>query len=129
MNMKFDLFNLIVVILTGIVGLGLFLIPVPILALYGVDLSQNIPGQFLARFCGSAFLGFAVQWWMGRNPKSELKWRNACLFGGFVTCLLGLIVSVWGGFVGLANFLIWINVIIYIFLTVSFGYFYFLKYK
>ena len=125
--MKFNLFILVLIILTLFVGFGFMVLPVSTLDLYGVDISQNIPGQFLARYCGSAFWGFAVLWWMARNANSVGDWKRACLLGGFVTTLAGLIVSIWGGLVGVANWLIWINTVVYILLTIGFGYYYFQK--
>lgn len=127
--MKMNLFIMIAAILAAVVGLGLLMVPVLILSLYGIDLSQNLPGQFLARYCGSAFLGFAMLLWRGQNAKSEAEWVTASLLGGLVVNVTGLLVSIWAGLVGAASNFIWINTIIYGFLTIGFGYFYLQKSK
>jgi len=127
--MKLKLFLLIAAILAAIFGLGFLLAPVLSLGMYGVDLSQNISGQFLGRYMGSAFLGLAVTWFMARGTKTFEELSRAGLLGGLVVGVTGLIVAIWDGIAGPANNFIWINTVIYLFLAVGFGYFYFKKSK
>lgn len=125
--MKLNLFILIAAILGFIFGLGFLLMPVQSIAPYGVDLSQNITGQFLSRYLGSAFVALAVTWVMARGAKSEDALKKAGLLGGLVLGVTGLIVAIWDSIAGVGNSLTWINAVIYAFLTIGFVYFYFKK--
>ena len=125
--MKLNLFILIAAILGFIFGLGFLLMPVQSIAPYGVDLSQNITGQFLSRYLGSALVALAVTWVMARGAKSEDALKKAGLLGGLVLGVTGLIVAIWDSLAGAGNSLTWINAVIYAFLTIGFAYFYFKK--
>jgi len=125
--MKIKLFILIAGILGVIWGVGFLLVPVFALQAYGIDLSQDITGQFLCRYLGSAFLALSVTWLMARSAKTEDALNKAGLLGGLVLGVTGLIVAIWDGVAGVANNFIWINSVIYLFLAIGFGYFYFKK--
>lgn len=125
--MKQSLFVLIASIIAIIYGLAFLLVPVQFLTLYGLDLSQNHSAAFLARYCGSAFLGLAVTWLMARGGKSQQALLKVGLLGGLVIGITGLIVAVWDALTGTANQVIWINTVIYLFLGIGFGYYYFRK--
>jgi hypothetical protein len=125
--MKLNLYLLIAAILALIFGLGFLLVPVLTLSLYGVDLSQSPHAQFLTRYGGSAFLGWAAAWFMARNDKTFDGLKKAGLLGGLVLGVTGLIVAIWNATAGITNSLIWINPVIYLFLSIGFAYFYFKK--
>jgi hypothetical protein len=108
-----------------IFGLGFILIPSTALSLYGIDLSQNIVGQFLCRYLGSALLGVSVTWFMFRGAKSQGEMTRGVVVGALVLAVTGLIVAIWDGIAGVASAVVWINTVIYAFLTIGFGYFYF----
>jgi len=127
--MKLNLFLLIAAILALIFGLGFLLLPVLTLNLYGADLSENLHAQFLARYGGSAFLGWAVAWFFARGAKTLEDLKKVGLLGGFVVGVTGLIVAIMNVAAGINNSLIWINPVLYLFLSIGFGYFYFKKAK
>jgi len=120
--MKINTFLAITAVLAVLYGLGFFLIPAQTLGLYGITLDIN--GLFVARYLGSAFLGVAVLTWMARSLSSKEAFRPIIL-GDFVISLTGLIVAVWDAFAGSGNALSWATVVIYLFLTLGFGYFQF----
>ena len=105
-------------------GLGFILAPAWTEASYGVNLDTG--GQLLARFMGSAYLGLAVIFWMARNT-TNLETRRILVVGGFVTMVLGLIVSLYDRFMGIENALAWSTVVIFLLLSIGFGYFSVLK--
>ena len=121
--MKFNTFLAIAAILAALYGLGFILIPAQTLALYGITLDVN--GLFVARYLGSAFLGIAVLTWMARSLTAREALKPIIL-GDFVVSLTGLVVSVWDAFAGGGNVLSWATVVIYLFLTLGFGYFQFI---
>jgi hypothetical protein len=120
--MKINTFFAIAAVLAAIYGLGFFLIPAQTVGLYGITLDVN--GQFVGRYLGSAFLGVAVLTWMARSLTSQEALRPI-LLGDFVISLTGLAVAVWDTFAGSGNALSWVTVVIYLFLTLGFGYFQF----
>ena len=125
--MKLNLFILIAAILGFIFGLGFLLIPVQSIAPYGVDLSQNVTGQFLGRYLGSALVALAVTWLMARSAKTEEALKKAGLMGGLVLGVTGLFVAIWDSLAGAGNSFTWVNAAIYAFLTIGFAYYYFKK--
>lgn len=121
--MKLNTFLAIAAVLAVIYGLGFLLIPAIFLGLYGITLDVN--GLFVARYLGSAFLGVAVLTWLARSLTSQEALRPIIL-GDFVISLTGLVVAVWDAFAGGGNALSWFTVVIYLFLTLGFGYFQFI---
>ena len=122
--MKLGTFMAIAAVLALVFGLAFILVPAQLLALYGVTLEQG--GQWVGRYLGSAFLGIGVLTWLGRKaaPGEGLR---AILLGSFVLGVTGLVVAVLDSILGVGNALAWSTVVIYLFLTVGFGYFQFVK--
>jgi len=120
--MKLNTFLAIGAVLAVIYGLGFLLVPAQTIGLYGITLDVN--GLFVARYLGSAFLGVAVLTWMARSLTSQEALRPIIL-GDFVISLTGLFVAVWDAFAGAGNALSWATVVIYLFLSLGFGYFQF----
>lgn len=122
--MKHGLFMTIAAILALIFGLAFLLVPAQFLGLYGLSLDPSF--QWIARYLGSAFAGLAVLTWMGRNVPSGPALR-AILMGDFVVSLTGLVVAVLDRLYGEGNSLVWLTVVLYLLLTLGFGYFVFVK--
>ena len=122
--MKLGTFMAIAAVLALVFGLAFILVPAQLLAFYGVTLEQG--GQWVGRYLGSAFLGIGVLTWLGRKaaPGEGLR---AILLGSFVLGVTGLVVAVLDSILGVGNALAWSTVVIYLFLTVGFGYFQFVK--
>ena len=117
-------FMAIAAILAILFGLGFILAPALTWSLYGVTL--EVPGQWMARYLGSAFIGFGVIKWLARNAEASEGLR-AVLLGAFAIAVLGLVVAFLDAIRGMGNGLHWLNVVIYLFLAVGFGYFQFVK--
>ena len=122
--MKQGTFMVIAAALAFAFGLAFILVPAQLMSLFGVTLQEG--GQWVARYLGSAFLGIAVLTWLGRNV-DDGKAMRAILLGNFVLSVTGLIVAVLDAFLGVGNALIWLDVAIYLFLTVGFGYYLFIS--
>jgi hypothetical protein len=122
--MKRSTFMAIAAVVAAVFGLGFILAPAWTMSSYGVTLETA--GQWMARYLGSAFIGIGVLTWLAKNAEPSEGLR-AVLLGGFVTCVLGLVVAVLDALSGLGNALVWLNVVIYLFLTVGFGYFQFVE--
>ncbi len=122
MNLR-NLFILSAVV--GLVfGLGFLIFPDQLLQLYGVELSEA--GLYVGRLMGAVFIGVGVITWQARYSNDSLA-RRAIVAGLFIDFLLGLVVSVMMMFSGLVNALGWSTVIIYLFFTLGYGYFQFIK--
>jgi len=122
--MKLKTLMVITSIIGLLFGLGFLFLPAWTEASYGVNL--DIGGQYIARLLGSAFLGYAVLLWLARNtPPSEA--RRAIVLSVFVTMLLGLILTIYDRIVGIENALAWSSFVIYLLLSIGFGYFSFIK--
>ncbi len=123
--MKLSTFMAIASVLALVFGLAFILVPTQTMSLYGITL--EVGGQWVGRYLGSAFLGIAVITWGARKiPQGDAL--RAVIFGELVVSVTGLIVAVLNK-ISAGNALVWSTVVIYIFLTAGFGYFYFAKPK
>jgi hypothetical protein len=105
-------------------GLGFVLVPEPLLASYGVELSEA--GLFVARLLGTAFIAFALISWLIKDSPGSSELR-AVILAFFVSDLIGFVLSLIFQLQGVANALGWSTVLIYLLLGVGFGYFYLSK--
>jgi hypothetical protein len=71
-------------------GLGFLLAPVPLLASYGVELSDA--GLYVARLLGTAFIAFALISWFFRDSPGSSELR-AVILAFFVSDLIGFVLS------------------------------------
>lgn len=115
-------------ILTAVValvfGLGFLILPDQLLQLYGIELSEA--GLYIGRLIGTVFIGVGIITWQARYSNDSSA-RRAIVTGLFIDFLLGLVVSIMMMFSGLVNALGWSTVIIYLFFTLGYGYFQFIK--
>lgn len=122
--MKIATFMAIAAVLALVFGLAFILAPAQLMSLYGVTLEAG--GQWVGRYLGSAFIGIAVLTWLSRNaPQGEAL--RAVVLGLFILSITGLVVAVLDGLFGPGSGLVWSTVAIYLFLTLGFGYFQFIK--
>ena len=105
-------------------GLGFLLVPETVLSLYGLDLSAG--GLIITQYLGTAFVGFAVLMWLQRT-KEHTDARRAVVLGFLIHFAIGLVLSVISALSGVMNALGWLNVVIYLFFTLGYGYFQFIN--
>ena len=122
--MRLALFMTLAAVAALLFGLAFLLVPASLLSLYGITLDPS--AQWVARYLGSAFLGIAALTWLGRAATSGPGLR-AILVGGFVVSITGLVVAIFDRLYGSGNMLVWSTVVIYLLLSLGFGYFVFLK--
>lgn len=118
--MRVNTLMMITAVVSFIFGVGFILAPVQAISLYGNTLEGV--GVFIARYFGASLLALAFIAWLNRNQAS--KGVQAGFFAGMV---LGLVVSVYDAIAGTHNALVWLNVVIYLLLSIGFGYFAFMK--
>jgi len=99
-------------------GLAFLVVPGSLLSLYGVALEPS--SQYLARYFGSALLGFAAINWLGRSIKSGPGLR-AILVGSLVASTTGLVISAFELLGGADNLFLWSTLVIYFLLSLGFG--------
>ena len=122
--MKLDTFMSIVAVFAFVFGLSYVVAPVQANLPFGITLDGT--AQWVCRYLGAAYLGIAVLVWFARKA-TEGKALHAILLGGFIMSAIGIVLAVLDSFYGGGNALVWSFVAVYIFLTLGFGYFRFVK--
>ena len=122
--MKLGTFMAIAAVIAFVFGLAFILVPSQLVSMYGETL--DLPGQWVARYLGSAFIGIGVMNWFARNAAYNGA-KRAIVLGFFVLAITGLIVAVLDLIYVAGNTLSWLNIAVYLFLTLGFGYFQFMK--
>lgn len=117
-------FMAIAAVLALVFGVLFLLIPAQLMSFWGFTLAEN--GLWVARYLGSAFIGIGLLTWVARRAAHGNALRGAVL-GDFVCSALGLVVAILQATMGSGNALVWLIVAIYVFLTVGFGYYQFVK--
>jgi hypothetical protein len=82
-------------------------------------------GVFIARLFGVDMLGIGFVCWFIRKASGKLV--SDIILGLFVADAIGSVVILSGQLSGMMNILGWINVGVWLFLTLGLGYFYFVK--
>jgi hypothetical protein len=110
-------------------GLAFLLAPASMAEVYGLEAdagSDYVQGaEFIGRFAGVAFIGFAVIAWQARYSADSTA-RRAIVLAFFVSFALGFIVSVIAQFQEVYNALGWSTVVIYLLFALGYGYFQFM---
>jgi NAD/NADP transhydrogenase beta subunit len=123
--MKLSQLMSIKAVITLVFGIGFVLVPKALMSLYGVTLEPA--GAMMTQFFGAAFLLLSIVLWFARNaPYSEVTLR-ALLLAVVIGDAIGFIVALLAQLSGLPNELGWLNVVLYLLLTLGFGYFRFVK--
>lgn len=118
--MKLSNLMVIKAIVCLVFGILLVLVPGLLLSLYGVTLGPG--GIFMARLYGASLVGNLMLSWFARNAVDS-EARQAIVLDLFVYDAIGLVVALLAQLSGLMNPLGWSIVVIYLFLTLGFGYF------
>jgi len=118
--MKLSNLMVIKAIVCLVFGILLVLVPAILLSLYGVTLGPG--GIFMARLYGASLVGNLMLSWFARNAVDS-EARQAIVLDLFVYDAIGFVVALLAQLSGLMNPLGWSIVVIYLFLTLGFGYF------
>lgn len=122
--MKRNTFMSIAAVIGLVFGVSFVLFPGQMMSLYETEVGEA--GIWLGRYFGSAIIGVTVVNWLARNADTSVALR-AILLGFCVMSIVGLIVAVLEMISGISGALIWLNIVIYLFLAVGYGYFGFVK--
>lgn len=112
-------------ILGMLFGLGFLLFPQYLLSSYGVTLDART--TFLTRDYGFTLFALGAIVWLMRNTTSIKEAVKAVVTGGLLFSLLGMIVSIWNIAALTVTPMHWVNLAIYVLLTVGFGILFFKK--
>lgn len=96
-----------------IFGLIWFFIPNIGLKVYGHDLQVHDLACIITRYWGSAYIALAVILWLAREGQSDSIAVRAIIVGGFVLAVTGLIASLIDMFFGVANAMLWLNILLF----------------
>jgi hypothetical protein len=118
--MKRNTFMTIAAIIAFLFGVGYLFFPALMNESYGTPL--EVAGQWVGRYMGAAYIGFGVLNWFSRNAEKSEGLR-AVLLGNFIQDIIGIFVATGDSLFGGGNASVWMNVVIFLFLAIGFGYF------
>lgn len=93
-----------------------------LLGLMGAELGPG--GLFAARLYGAALVGSLLLSWFAREEETSGA-RRAIILDFFIYDGVGLVVTLFAVLTGVLNWLGWGIVVVYLFLTAGFGYYWF----
>ena len=105
-------------------GLGFLFAPESSLSAYGATVDAEL--SQMARFFGSAMLGYALLTWLARDAQ-ESEARRAIILSLILSFAVGFIVALQGQLSGVVNTLGWFTVALYLFFVLGYGYSLFAK--
>jgi hypothetical protein len=124
MHMELSQFLTLKAVLSLGFGIALVLAPASLLSMYGVSLDPV--GGYLARLLGVDLIAIGFVCWAAQGAvENQLVPR--LILALFAADAIGSVVIVWGQLAGVLNALGWVNVVIWLFLTLGLGYFRFLR--
>ncbi|MEJ2637196.1 MAG: hypothetical protein P8184_18165 [Calditrichia bacterium] len=118
--MRFRHLFIINAIIAFIYGIGELLIPATMFAMYGVAYSPGAP--LMAQYFGLTLIAISLLSWLARNI-SDVSAKRVIIMALLVSDVIGVVVSVMGTLTGLMSIVGWSAVVIYLFLTLGYGYF------
>jgi hypothetical protein len=120
--MKLKTLMMIKALICLVFGFLLLVLPGFLLNLMGADPGQA--GLFTAREYGAALAGTLLLTWFARDA-GESKARRAIILDLFIYDAIGVLVAGYYTITGTLNWLGWGIVLVYVFFTIGYGYFWF----
>ena len=120
--MSFKTLMLIKALICLVFAFLLLFFPGQLLGLMGASLGAA--GLFTAREYGAALAGNLALTWYARNA-GKSKARRAIILDLFVYDAIGFVVTLLNVISGVLNWLGWGIVVVYLFFTIGYGYFWF----
>ena len=124
MNLK-TLF-VITTIITLVFGVLFIVIPTQFYSWYGID--SNVALDYIGRLFGAALIAVGLISWQARNA-ADSDARRAIVLSFFIADGIGFIIALIGQLNHVVGNLGWLTVIIYLLISLCFGYFQFSKPK
>jgi hypothetical protein len=124
--MKLNTLFLVWAVVGIIFGLGFFLVPAMVMAMYGPEIPTA--GEIeLSRLLGASYLGFTVLAWLTRSI-TDTDARRKIVLANLVITVLSLLLFLKTTLIdGASTGPNWFNVVLMAVFVVGFGYFYFTK--
>ena len=122
--MKYKTLMLIKAVVCLVFGFLLLFFPNQLLTLMGAALGAA--GLFTARLYGATLVGNLLLTWYARDAEKSTT-RRAITLDLFIYDAIGLVVTLINALNGTLNWLGWGIVVVYLFFTIGFGYFWFTK--
>ena len=122
--MKLSTLMVIAAIISAAFGVAFVLVPGQVISLYGNEPSPIL--NFVSRLFGGSLFAFAVLLWSARKA-TDSEARRAIVLALFVANAIGFIASLIAQLGGVVNALGWSTVGIYLFFSLGFAYFQFIK--
>ncbi len=120
--MKFKTLMIIKAVVCLTFGFLLLVFPGFLLKLMGAELGPG--GLFSARLYGASLAGTLLLSWFSKDSGKSSA-RRAIILDLFIYDGIGLIITLYAVLSGVLNWLGWGIVVVYLFLTVGYGYFWF----
>ncbi|MFV1949581.1 MAG: hypothetical protein ACC633_06560 [Anaerolineales bacterium] len=120
--MKFKTLMIIKAVVCLTFGFLLLVFPGFLLKLMGAELGPG--GLFSARLYGASLAGTLLLSWFSKDAGKSSA-RRAIILDLFIYDGIGLIITLYAVLSGVLNWLGWGIVVVYLFLTVGYGYFWF----
>jgi cation transport ATPase len=118
--MKLSMFMTINAVVALLFGIASLFAPQIMLEVYGAK-TINAELIQMTRFFSSGIFCYAAMTWFARNAE-ESEARRAIVLALIVSYVIGLIVTVMGYFSGVVNMFAWLNVGLYVFFLLGYGY-------
>lgn len=122
--MKLSTLLILTAIVSLVYGIGFVLIPAPLLSIYGMSPGPGV--NLMGQFFGVALIAIGLLAWFARHVQDSYA-RRAIILAILISDAVGLIVSLMGVFSGAFNAVGWSAVVIYLFFTLGYAYFQFMK--
>ncbi|HEY6451297.1 MAG TPA: hypothetical protein VIX87_01720 [Steroidobacteraceae bacterium] len=120
--MKLRTFLSIVGVISILFGVGFVIVPVEMLAQYGVAADRSI--ILMSRFFGTALIQIGLLFWLARSIIDSVG-RAAIVLSGLISMVIGFLVALQGELSGVINALGWSTVVLYALFALGFAYFQF----
>ena len=120
--MKLKTLMIINTVVALVFGIAFVLIPWQVFKIYGPESSEIL--NYMGQLLGAAFIGFGLISWRARNAEQSDALK-AIVSSFFVAHVIGFIVALIGQLNNIVNVFGWTTVLIYLLLSIGFGYFYF----
>lgn len=111
-------------IIAFVFGVLFVIIPTPLYSLYGIE--SNMVLNYMGELFGAALIAVGLISWLSRNITNP-EALKAVTLSFFIADGIGFIIALIGQLNNVVNALGWLTVVIYLLLSLGFGYFRFSK--
>ena len=122
--MKLEVLFIITATIAIVFGVVFVIIPTQVYSLYGIETDAGL--NYMGQLFGAALIAIGLISWHSRNA-ADSDARKAIILSIFIADGIGFVVALIGQLNNVVNALGWLTVVIYLLLTIGFGYFQFSK--